>query len=90
MPVAELQVDVEGLPVAGLGFGEPPLLLGDPAELVVGDALAFSVAGGLIELEFGLVVGLASSRRCWSSAAFPARLCSRASSRLLASLAGWG
>ena len=38
VPVAELQLDVEGLPVAGLGLVEPPLFLRDPAELVVGDA----------------------------------------------------
>ena len=61
VPVAELQVDVEGLAVAGLGLGEPPLLLGDRAELMVDDALCLPVAGGLQQAELGLVV--ASWRR---------------------------
>ena len=58
MPVAELQVDVEGFAVAGLGFGEPPLLLGEDAELVVGAGGAVLVAELQEDVEGFAVAGL--------------------------------
>ena len=58
MPVAELQVDVEGLAVAGLGLVEPPLLLGDHAELVVGAGGGVPVAELQVDVEGLAVAGL--------------------------------
>ena len=57
-PEVGLQVDVEGLPVAGLGLVEPPLFLRDPAELVVGAGGGVPVAGLQEDVEGLPVAGL--------------------------------
>ena len=58
MPVAELQLDVEGLPVVGLGLLELPLLVGDHAELMIGDGGGVPVAELQLDVEGLAVVGL--------------------------------
>src|SRR6266702_3721876 len=56
--VAEPQVDVEGLPVAGLGFGELPLLFCNHAELVVAVGCLVPVVELQVDVEGPAVAGL--------------------------------
>src|SRR5271166_5196300 len=56
MPVAEFQFDVQGLFVGGFGVGEPPLFLGDSAELMVGLGLRFLIGICFMQLELGFMM----------------------------------
>ena len=56
MPVAEFQLDVEGLAVSSLGLVQPTLLLRDSAKLVVNEGEVAPVAELQIDVE-GLAVG---------------------------------
>ena len=56
VPVVELQVQVQGLPVIALGLLEPPLRLRDVAELVVG------AGGGVPVVELQVQVSVAMEK----------------------------
>jgi hypothetical protein len=58
VPVPELQEDLQGLPVAGLGFLEPLLFLGDVAELVIGAGCLVAVPEFQVDVEGLPVAGL--------------------------------
>ena len=49
--VAEVQKDVEGFAVAGLGFAVAPLLVGDAAKLAIERTLPLAVAGRIQQVD---------------------------------------
>ena len=90
VPVPELQEDVQGLPVAGLGLGRTAADPGRPCRAGGRWRAWRSCRRCCMELKSRPVVAPGVVGRCCWSAATPARLCSRASSRCCGFAGGLG